>query len=193
MAARRVGDSYGGYRSRLVEQLRASGVRDLSVLRAFGETPRHLFVPEAVRHQAYDDVALPIGNGQTISQPSTQARYLEALDLSGVERVLEIGTGSGYQAALLSYVVAQAVTVERICCARFVTLIGKDGFHADLGYPGRSLSCSNEWSPGWSTRSSSSATPESRCSWRSSPLFCRCRASSSCHRPAFSWPRVEWT
>ena len=114
MAARRVGDSYGGYRARLVEHLRAQGIHDLAVLRAFGETPRHLFVPEAVRHQAYDDVALPIGNGQTISQPSTQARYLEALDLSGVERVLEIGTGSGYQAALLSHVAAQVVTVERL-------------------------------------------------------------------------------
>ncbi|MBI4420539.1 MAG: protein-L-isoaspartate(D-aspartate) O-methyltransferase [Gemmatimonadetes bacterium] len=107
-------DSFGGYRSRLVEQLRALGIRDLAVLRAFGETPRHLFVPDAVRHQAYEDVALPIGSGQTISQPSTQARYLEALQLQGTERVLEVGTGSGYQAALLSQVAGHVITVERI-------------------------------------------------------------------------------
>lgn len=110
----RLTDSYGGYRSRLVEVLRSNGVSDLAVLRAFGETPRHHFVPEAMRHRAYEDVALPIGHGQTISQPTTQARYLESLNLKGTERVLEVGTGSGYQAALLTKVVAQVVTVERI-------------------------------------------------------------------------------
>ncbi len=114
MAARAVGDSYGGYRSRLVEHLRSAGIRDLAVLRAVGETPRHLFVPEAVRHQAYEDRALPIGNGQTISQPSTQARFLEALELKGTERVLEIGTGSGYQTALLAMVAAQVISLERV-------------------------------------------------------------------------------
>jgi protein-L-isoaspartate(D-aspartate) O-methyltransferase len=114
MAAGRLADSYGGYRARLVETLRGSGIRDLAVLRAFGETPRHLFVPEALRQQAYEDTSLPIGHGQTISQPTTQARYLEALALGGRERVLEIGTGSGYQAALLSHVVQQVVTVERV-------------------------------------------------------------------------------
>ena len=68
MAGRRLspaGDSYAGYRARLVETLRAQGIRDLAVLKAFAETPRHLFVPAAVRHRAYDDTALPIGNGQT--------------------------------------------------------------------------------------------------------------------------------
>ena len=107
-------DTYGGYRLRLVEQLRAQGIRDLAVLRAFAATPRHLFVPEAVRHRAYEDSALPIGTGQTISQPFTQARYLEALALTGDERVLEIGTGSGYQTALLAVLAAQVFTIERV-------------------------------------------------------------------------------
>lgn len=114
MEAGRVADSYGGYRSRLVEVLRSNGIRDMAVLRAFGEIPRHLFVPEALRRRAYEDVSLPIGHGQTISQPTTQARYLEALALTGFERVLEVGTGSGYQAALLTKVVSQVVSIERI-------------------------------------------------------------------------------
>ncbi len=107
-------DTYGGYRARLVEGLRAKGIRDLAVLRAFAVTPRHLFVPEAVRHRAYEDAALPIGTGQTISQPFTQARYLEALGLRGKERVLEIGTGSGYQTALLGALADQVFTIERV-------------------------------------------------------------------------------
>jgi protein-L-isoaspartate(D-aspartate) O-methyltransferase len=89
-------------------------VRDLAILKAFAETPRHLFVPEGVRHRAYEDAALPIGNGQTISQPSTQARYLEALRLTGRERVLEIGTGSGYQTALLGALASTVFSVERV-------------------------------------------------------------------------------
>jgi protein-L-isoaspartate(D-aspartate) O-methyltransferase len=107
-------DTYGGYRARLVEQLRAQGIRDLAVLRAFADTPRHLFVPEAVRHRAYEDAALPIGTGQTISQPYTQARYLETLGLKGTEKVLEIGTGSGYQTALLAALAGQVFTIERV-------------------------------------------------------------------------------
>jgi protein-L-isoaspartate(D-aspartate) O-methyltransferase len=107
------GDSYGGYRSRLVETLRRKGVRDLSVLRAIQMVPRHLFVPESVRHRAYDDVALPIGSGQTISQPYVQARYLELIALTGQEKVLEIGTGSGYQTALLALVASMVFSVER--------------------------------------------------------------------------------
>ena len=107
-------DGFGGYRARLVEGLRAKGIRDLAVLRAFAETPRHLFVPQALRHRAYEDAALPIGNGQTISQPFTQARYLETLGLTGKERVLEIGTGSGYQTALLAALADQVFTIERV-------------------------------------------------------------------------------
>lgn len=114
MATGRLADTYGGYRARLVECIRQNGIRDLAVLRAFGETPRHLFVPEALRSRAYDDVSLPIGSGQTISQPTTQGRYLEALGLQGHERVLEIGTGSGYQAALLSHLAQMVVSVERL-------------------------------------------------------------------------------
>lgn len=107
-------DTYAGYRVRLVETLRGRGIRDLAVLKAFAETPRHLFVPPAVRHRAYEDSALPIANGQTISQPFIQARYLEALRLTGTERVLEIGTGSGYQTALLGALAGTVFSIERV-------------------------------------------------------------------------------
>jgi len=105
------GQDFRGPRRRLVEQLQDQGIRDLSVLHAIDEVPRHLFVPTGVRHRAYEDSALPIGNSQTISQPSIHARYLELLKLKGNEKVLEIGTGSGYQTALLSRLV---FTIERI-------------------------------------------------------------------------------
>jgi protein-L-isoaspartate(D-aspartate) O-methyltransferase len=108
------GDSYGGYRGQLVEVLQRKGVRDLSVLRAIRLVPRHLFVPESVRHRAYDDTALPIGSGQTISQPFVQARYLELIGLTGQEKVLEIGTGSGYQTALLGLLASMVFSVERV-------------------------------------------------------------------------------
>jgi protein-L-isoaspartate(D-aspartate) O-methyltransferase len=107
-------DSYAGYRAKLVEAVRQNGIRDLAVLRAVGEVPRHLFVPPALQRQAYEDTALPIGSGQTISQPSTQARALEALRLTGREKVLEVGTGSGYQTALLAMVAGQVFSVERV-------------------------------------------------------------------------------
>jgi protein-L-isoaspartate(D-aspartate) O-methyltransferase len=105
---------YTGPRRRLVELLRDRGIADLAVLRAFDLTPRHLFVPSGIRHRAYEDNALPIGNGQTISQPSMHARYLELLKLKGTERVLEIGTGSGYQTVLLSHLAAQVFSIERV-------------------------------------------------------------------------------
>ncbi|HKU60173.1 MAG TPA: protein-L-isoaspartate(D-aspartate) O-methyltransferase [Gemmatimonadales bacterium] len=108
------GDGYGGYRERLVETLREKGIRDLAVLRAIRMVPRHFFVPASVRHRAYDDAALPIGGGQTISQPWVQARYLELLALTGRERVLEIGVGSGYQTALLAVLCDAVFGVERI-------------------------------------------------------------------------------
>jgi protein-L-isoaspartate(D-aspartate) O-methyltransferase len=107
------GEQPGG-RRRLVEALQERGVRDLAVLHAFDQTPRHLFVPTGMRHRAYEDSALPIGNGQTISQPSTHAKYLELLALTGKERVLEIGTGSGYQTVLLSHLASQVFTIERV-------------------------------------------------------------------------------
>ena len=96
MVARPVEQELRGARLRLVETLRDKGIRDLAVLRAFEQTPRHQFVPTGIRHRAYEDSPLPIGNGQTISQPSIHARYLELLSLTGHERVLEVGTGSGY-------------------------------------------------------------------------------------------------
>jgi protein-L-isoaspartate(D-aspartate) O-methyltransferase len=107
-------DGHGGYRSRLVEELRRKGIRDLSVLHAVSQVPRHLFVPESVRHRAYEDSALPLTAGQTISQPWVQARSLELLRLTGREKVLEVGAGSGYQTALLTKLAAAVFAVERI-------------------------------------------------------------------------------
>jgi len=97
-----------------VELLHDQGIRDLAVLHAIDQTPRHLFVPTGVRHRAYEDSALPIGSGQTISQPSIHARYLELLKLTGNEKVLEIGTGSGYQSAYLSNLTDKVWTIEII-------------------------------------------------------------------------------
>jgi protein-L-isoaspartate(D-aspartate) O-methyltransferase len=105
---------FRGPRRRLVEMLHDQGIKDLAVLNAIDQTPRHLFVPTGVRHRAYEDSALPIGSGQTISQPSIHARYLELLKLTGNEKVLEIGTGSGYQTALLSRLASQVFSIERI-------------------------------------------------------------------------------
>lgn len=105
---------FRGARQRLVETIRAKGINDLAVLRAFEMTPRHLFVPSGLWHKAYEDAPLPIGAGQTISQPSIHAKYLELLHLTGRERVLEIGTGSGYQTVLLAHLVAQVFSIERI-------------------------------------------------------------------------------
>lgn len=103
-----------GARRRLVEELRTKGIRDERVLRAVEATPRHLFMPTGVRHRAYEDAAVLIGSGQTISQPFVHARSLELLGLTGTERVLEIGTGSGYQTALLAQMAAKVCSVERI-------------------------------------------------------------------------------
>lgn len=109
-----VGPEYRGPRRRLIETLQANGITDLTVLRAFDVVPRHAFVPTGVAHRAYEDASLPIGNGQTISQPSVHARSLQELKLTGRERVLEVGTGSGYQTALLAQVAAQVFSIERV-------------------------------------------------------------------------------
>lgn len=98
----------------LSRQLQARGIRDLRVLEAIARTPRHRFLPPELRAEAYDDTALPIGRGQTISQPYIVALMTEALALSGEETVLEVGTGSGYQAAILSQLCRRVVTIERI-------------------------------------------------------------------------------
>ncbi len=102
-------------RDRLAMQLRDEGIRDLRVLEAIRRTPRHFFIDEALASRAYENTALPIGHGQTISQPWVVARMSEALLEHGTpDRVLEIGTGSGYQATVLSMLVPQVYTVERI-------------------------------------------------------------------------------
>ena len=108
------GDGYGGYRSQLVEALRDKGIQDLRVLHAIATVPRHRFVPDAMRHRAYEDVPLPIGAGQTISQPYVHARTLELLRLRGNDRVLEVGAGSGYQTALLAELASTVLAVERV-------------------------------------------------------------------------------
>src|SRR5262249_43121540 len=114
LVARPVDTEFRGARERLVDTLREKGIRDLAVLRAIEMTPRHAFVPTGLRHRAYEDAPLPIGNGQTISQPWVHARYLELLQLSGKEKVLEIGTGSGYQTVLLAHLASQVFSIERI-------------------------------------------------------------------------------
>jgi protein-L-isoaspartate(D-aspartate) O-methyltransferase len=96
------------------EQLAARGIADPRVLDALRRVPRHLFVDEAWRDQAYGDHPLPIGEGQTISQPYIVARMTELLRLGGSEKVLEIGTGSGYQAAVLAELAARVCTIERL-------------------------------------------------------------------------------
>ena len=102
-------------RNRLVQRLKEAGIRSQAVLDIMAVTPRHLFVDEALAHRAYEDTALPIGYGQTISQPYTVARMTEALLAAGpLKRVLEVGTGSGYQTAVLSPLVDKVYSVERI-------------------------------------------------------------------------------
>jgi protein-L-isoaspartate(D-aspartate) O-methyltransferase len=102
-------------RDRLVDRLREKGIKNERVLEVIRTTPRHIFVEEAMAHRAYEDTALPIGHGQTISQPYTVARMTEVLLEAGVpDVVLEVGTGSGYQSAILSRLVPKVYTVERI-------------------------------------------------------------------------------
>jgi protein-L-isoaspartate(D-aspartate) O-methyltransferase len=98
---------------RLILDLRRGGITDRRVLSAMERIPREAFVPEALRHQAYENVALPIGHQQTISQPLVVGRMTQALDVGDRHRVLEVGTGSGYQAAVLSYLCRRLYTVER--------------------------------------------------------------------------------
>ena len=96
------------------QQIAARGITDTKVLAAFRKVQRHLFVSEALRDQAYGDYPLPIGEQQTISQPYIVAEMTQALELNKDDRVLEIGTGSGYQAAILAEVVYRVYTIERI-------------------------------------------------------------------------------
>jgi protein-L-isoaspartate(D-aspartate) O-methyltransferase len=101
-------------RQMIEEQLRARDIVDERVLDAMERVPRELFVPDGERHRAHADAALPIGHGQTISQPYMVARIAEALGLAGGEKVLDVGTGSGYQAAVLAELAGEVHTIERI-------------------------------------------------------------------------------
>lgn len=106
-------DIYEKKRKFMIEHdIRGRGVKDSRVLEIMGKLPRHLFVDESLKGRAYDDYPLPIGEGQTISQPYVAALMTEALKLRPADRVLEIGTGSGYQAAVLAGIVSQVYTIE---------------------------------------------------------------------------------
>jgi protein-L-isoaspartate(D-aspartate) O-methyltransferase len=108
-----VGPDYSRRRAALVEHLRREGIRDERVLAAIGSVPRERFVPPELAEEAYDDRALPIDWGQTISQPFVVARMTELLATGPEHRVLEIGTGSGYQTAILARLVAEVISIER--------------------------------------------------------------------------------
>jgi protein-L-isoaspartate(D-aspartate) O-methyltransferase len=123
--------AFAGERRLMTEsQIRARGVRDPAVLAAMAKIPRHLFVPEALRGRAYADEPLPIGEGQTISQPYIVAYMTEALGLKGGEKVLEVGTGSGYQTAVLAEIAGSVLTVEIVATLAERARAALDG----LGY-----------------------------------------------------------
>jgi len=107
-------DRFVAQRRALIETLRGRGIHELEILRAFDLVPRHEFLPQAVRHRAYEDSPVPIGFGQTASQPSLQALYIQLLKLRPTDRVLEIGTGSGFQTAVLANLVSNVFSVERL-------------------------------------------------------------------------------
>lgn len=103
-----------GRRRRLIEEIRDRGVEDLELLELFDRVPRHLFIPQGMWHRAYEDAPVPIGYGQTASQPSLQAHYLRILAPAADERVLEVGTGSGFLTALLAHRAERVYSVERV-------------------------------------------------------------------------------
>ncbi|TAL39939.1 MAG: protein-L-isoaspartate(D-aspartate) O-methyltransferase [Spirochaetes bacterium] len=111
---RKEADPYALARAGMVDRIACAGGFSRTVLSAMERVPRHLFVSEALRYRAYEDVSLPIGHSQTITKPTTVARMVQALDLRGNEHVLEIGTGSGYQAAVLAGLADRVTTCERI-------------------------------------------------------------------------------
>ena len=120
------------------EQVRRRGIADARLLAAMASVPRHVFLPAPVRAQAYEDHAVPIGFGVTVSQPYVVAWMTDALALDGDERVLEVGTGSGYQAAVLSRLAREVYTIERVPVlarrARFaLRVLGLDNVHVFIG------------------------------------------------------------
>ncbi len=107
-------DNMAYIREEMIRNLSRNGIASSTVLEAMMRVPRHLFISEALRYSAYHDTSLPIGFGQTISKPSVIARMVQGLALTGRERVLEIGTGSGYQTAILAQLAGSVVSMERI-------------------------------------------------------------------------------
>ena len=106
-------DALSALKIRLIMQLRNAGISDMDVLAALEKVPREIFVPDQLKHRAYEDTALPIGRGQTISQPLVVAKMTEALELDNLKKVLEIGTGSGYQTSILAKLCRRVYTIER--------------------------------------------------------------------------------
>jgi protein-L-isoaspartate(D-aspartate) O-methyltransferase len=107
-------ERFNAQRRALIGRMQEKGIRNLEVLRAFDQIPRHAFVPHAVSHRAYEDAPVPIGFGQTASQPSLQAMYMQLLEIGPRDKVLEIGTGSGHQTAVLAQLADRVYSVERI-------------------------------------------------------------------------------
>jgi protein-L-isoaspartate(D-aspartate) O-methyltransferase len=138
-------DIYAEERERMVEtQIEPRGVKDTLVLSAMRNVPRHLFVPEGWRDQSYSDGPLPIGEGQTISQPYIVALMTELLGMKGGEKVLEIGTGSGYQAAILAEIAKEVYTIEIVC-----TLAEKaEKRLKEMGYENITVKCADGYQ-GW--------------------------------------------
>ena len=125
-------------RERLLQRLRDNGIHDETVLAALSKVPRHLFVDEALASRAYEDTALPIGHNQTISQPYIVARMTEQLFANGARRVLEIGTGCGYQTAILCELAREVYSVERLAplhqsARRVLQELGYRNFRLKLG------------------------------------------------------------
>ncbi|MYC87600.1 MAG: protein-L-isoaspartate(D-aspartate) O-methyltransferase [Gemmatimonadales bacterium] len=144
MTDRAPATDYRRDRRRLVERLRDGGVSDLAVLHAFDSVPRHAFIPDVMRARAYEDVPLPIGRGQTISSPTIHALSLEYAEIHPGHRVLEVGTGAGFQTALLAALGARVYSIERIAslyeaAARTLERLGVDArlMHGDgtRGWP----------------------------------------------------------
>lgn len=131
-------------RRSLIEQIRDRGIGDLEVLQVFDRVPRHLFLPESVHNRAYEDAPLPIGFGQTASQPSLQALYLQTLQLQPHDKVLEIGTGSGYQCAVLARLARRVYTIER----HRLLLAEAEARFAELRLPNITTRC-GDGSRGW--------------------------------------------
>lgn len=134
---------YKGLRKKLIDLLRSKGIRDERILAAMNDLPRHFFFEKAFAEWAYQDKAFPIGKGQTISQPYTVAFQTELLDIQKREKVLEVGTGSGYQAAILAQLGARVYTIERqeslhLSAKKLLKTLGFGGirFYFGDGYKG---------------------------------------------------------